>query len=200
MTWPYIECANRDDALALMERVGAYERGHFLLSSGLHSPEYFQCARLLEQPSVAELVSKALTEVVRQWKPDGVLAPAVGGIIIGYELARQLGVRNLFAERPSGCFELRRGFGLRAGERVVLAENVVTTGGSVLEVARLAVEHGAQIVGFATIVDRSGGTFQPDAPVASWLRIAATTWKPEHCPLCKEGLPLVKPGSRKFPR
>lgn len=198
VTWPYVECANRDDALALMEKAGAYERGHFLLSSGLHSPEYFQCARLLEAPSLAELVAKALADVVRLWKADVVLTPAVGGIIIGYELARQLGVRSIFAERPAGGFELRRGFELRPGERVVLAENVVTTGGSILEVATLAKAQGAEIVGYATIVDRSGGAFRPEAPVACWLQIAATAWKPDECPLCKEGQPLVKPGSRKF--
>jgi orotate phosphoribosyltransferase len=193
-----VECARRGEALALLEKSQALLHGHFLLSSGLHSPEYFQCARVLEWPAAAEQIARALAEVVRQWQPQVVLTPAVGGILIGYELARQLGVRNIFAERPSGAFELRRGFELAPGERVVLAENVITTGASVLEVADVARQHGAQVIGFATIVDRSGGAFAPDLPVATYLRTTAVTYSPEECPLCRQGLPLVKPGSRKI--
>ncbi len=194
----YVECVPREEALELLEQAQALLRGHFLLSSGLHSPEYFQCARLLEWPQVAEKIARAIAQAVRPWEPQVVLTPAVGGIIIGYELARQLGVRNIFAERPSGVFELRRGFELTPGERVLLAENVITTGGSVLEVARLAEQHGASVVGFATIVDRSGGTFAPPAPVAAYLRTSAITYAPDACPLCQQNIEIVKPGSRKI--
>lgn len=194
----YVECVPQAEALATLEKAGAYLRGHFLLSSGLHSPEYFQCARLLEWPPLAEQVAQALAKAVRAWQPQVILTPAIGGILIGYELARQLGVRNIFAERPAGVFELRRGFSLAPGERVLLAENVITTGGSVLEVAALAQSLGAQVVGFATIVDRSAGKFAPEAPVAAYLRTAAITYPAESCPLCAQGLPFTKPGSRNF--
>lgn len=193
----YVECVDKAEALATLEKAGAYWNGHFLLSSGLHSPEYFQCARVLEWPALAEQVARAIAQVVRAWQPQVVLAPAIGGILIGYELARQLGVRTIFAERPAGTFELRRGFALEPGERVLLAENVITTGGSVLEVAELARHCGAEIAGFATIVDRSGGAFAPDAPVAAYLRTTAVTYNPADCPLCREGVPITKPGSRK---
>jgi len=198
VTSEYIECAPHDEALALLEKAGALQHGHFLLSSGLHSPEYFQCARLLEWPEMASRVARALAQAVRPWQPQVVLAPAVGGIVIGYELARELGVRSIFAERPAGRFELRRGFELARGERVVLAENVITTGGSVLEVAQLVEKYGAHVAGFAAIVDRSGGAFAPDAPVAVFLRTGAITWPPDQCPLCREGNTPVKPGSRNY--
>lgn len=192
-------CAEPQEALALLRQTGAVQEGHFLLSSGLHSPQYFQCAKLLEWPAIGERIARALATCVARWQPDVVLAPALGGILIGYELARQLERRTMFAERPSGHFELRRGFALRPGERVVLAENVITTGTSVLEVAQLARSLGAEIVGFAAIVDRSGGAFVPPAPLAVYLRTAAVTHSPDACPLCQNGIPLVKPGSRSVP-
>ncbi|MCX7626459.1 MAG: orotate phosphoribosyltransferase [Candidatus Sumerlaeaceae bacterium] len=197
MVTQYLECVEKAEALATLQKAGAYWSGHFLLSSGLHSPEYFQCARLFEWPALAEQVARAIAEVVRAWQPQVVLAPAIGGILVGYELARQLAARTIFAERPSGTFELRRGFNLQPGERVLLAENVITTGGSVLEVADLARRHGAEIVGFATIVDRSGGAFAPEAPVAAYLRTTTITYSPTECPLCQGGMPVSKPGSRK---
>lgn len=192
-----IEVVPVEKALRLLRECGALMSGHFLLSSGLHSPEYFQCARLLELPRVGEQIAEALADAVRVWGAHTVLSPALGGILIGYELARQLGVRNIFAERPEGRFELRRGFRLEEGERVLIAENVITTGGSVLEVAELARAAGAEVVGFAVIVDRSGGRFAPPEPVAAYLRTEAITWPPHECPLCAKGEPVVKPGSRK---
>jgi orotate phosphoribosyltransferase len=186
-----------ENALRLLRDCGALMSGHFLLSSGLHSPEYFQCARLLELPRVGERIAEALADVARVWGAHTVLSPALGGILIGYELARKLGIRNIFAERPEGRFELRRGFRLEEGERVLIAENVVTTGGSVLEVAELARSAGAEVVGYAVIVDRSGGRFAPPEPVAAYLRTEAITWPPDECPLCAKGEPVVKPGSRK---
>jgi orotate phosphoribosyltransferase len=194
-----IEAAPPSEALGLLGSAGAMFKGHFLLSSGLHSQEYFQCAKLLEQSAVAEQIARALAGVCGEWKPDTVLSPALGGILIGYELSRALGVRNIFAERPSGAFELRRGFSLEPGERVLLAENVVTTGGSVEEVARMARSLGAVVAGYAVIVDRSSGRFAPDEPVAAYVKADAVTYQPDACPLCVQGKPIEKPGSRALP-
>jgi orotate phosphoribosyltransferase len=130
---------------------------------------------------------------------DTVLTPAIGGILWGYELARALGARSLFAERkPGEPFQLRRGFHLRRGERVLLAEDVVTTGKSVLEVVPLVEEAGATLLGFAAIADRSGGRFNPAHPFYSLIKLNFQTWAPDECPLCREGLPLEKPGSREI--
>ncbi len=185
-----------DAALGVLREAGALMQGHYLLSSGLHSPEYFQCAKLLENPPVAERIAAALAGVCRAWGARTVLSPALGGILIGYELSRALGIRNIFAERPSGAFELRRGFALEPGEPVLLAENVVTTGGSVDEVARLATSLGARVVGYALIVDRSSGRFAPVEPVTAFAAADARVYQPEACPLCAAGSPVVKPGSR----
>jgi orotate phosphoribosyltransferase len=186
------------EALEVLEAAGALLKGHFLLSSGLHSPEYFQCARLLELPQVAERIARSLADACSALGAETVLSPALGGIIIGYELSRQLGVRNIFAERPAGAFELRRGFDLRPGERVLLAENVVTTGGSVDEVAQLARNLGAEVAGYAIIVDRSNGRFAPREPVIAFAAAEAQVFDPASCPLCAAGHAAVKPGSRKL--
>lgn len=180
----------------MLARAGALFEGHFLLSSGLHSPQYFQCARLLEYPRAAEPVTQAVARLCEPWGAQTVVSPAMGAVLFGHDLARALGIRHLFAERPTGRFELRRGFALRPGERVLLAENVTTTGGSVLEVADLVRSLGAQVVGYAVIVDRSGGRFAPPEPVAAYAALDARTYTPQECPLCAQGLPLVKPGSR----
>jgi len=197
---------SREPQIAVSENIaekflhesGALLSGHFRLSSGLHSNQYFQCATLLESASRGEEIATAMAPIVRQWKPDVVVSPALGAILFGYELSRALGIRNIFAERPEGKFELRRGFYLRPGERVVLAENVVTTGGSVLETADLVRELGAVVVGYAVIVDRSGGRFAPEEPVAAYAKLTAQTFSEGECPLCAEGQPITKPGSRSF--
>jgi orotate phosphoribosyltransferase len=185
-----------EDSLALCSSAGALLTGHFQLSSGLHSPHYFQCARLMEDAKTGELIARALAPVCAKWKPETVVSPAVGGLLFGYELARALGCRNIFAERLSDKFEFRRGFVLRPGERVLLAENVVTTGGSVLEVAQLLLELRAEVVGFAVIVDRSDGTFAPPQPVAAYAAFAAELYSPHECPLCAQAVPIDKPGGR----
>lgn len=187
-----------EDSLALLERTGALLKGHFLLSSGLHSDTYCQCARLSEFPQEAEVLARRAAErIPAEARPQTVLAPALGGVLWGYELARALGARSLFAERqPGSPFELRRGFALQPGERVLLAEDVVTTGGSVLELVPLVQAAGAIITGFCCIVDRSQGRFQPAQPFFPLLCVNAQTWRPEECPLCAAGVPLVKPGSR----
>jgi orotate phosphoribosyltransferase len=187
-----------EDSFAVCSSSGALLTGHFKLSSGLHSPQYFQCAKLLEHANVGEQIAKALAPVCAKWHPQTVVAPALGAILFGYELSRAMGIRNIFAERPTGEFEIRRGFELAPGERVLLAENVVTTGGSVLETAKLVRKLGAEVVGYAVIVDRSGGKFSPPEPVAAYAAFAAETYTPETCPLCASQVPITKPGSRSF--
>jgi len=183
---------------ALLLETGALKRGHFLLSSGLHSDRYCQCAALFEQPAMAEEVANLMEEILPEdLRVDTVLSPAIGGILWGYELARALGARSLFAERkPGELFQLRRGFQLKRGERVLLAEDVVTTGRSVLEVVPLIEAAGAELVGFASIADRSGGKFKPAHPFFSLIKLDFQTWTPEECPLCAAGHPVEKPGSR----
>lgn len=185
-----------EDSLAVCANAGALLNGHFRLSSGLHSSQYFQCAALMEHPHLGEQICRALAPICARWHPQTVLSPALGAIVFGYEMSRALNCRNIFAERPSGRFELRRGFELAPGERVLLAENVVTTGGSVFEVAELVHQLGAVVVGYALIVDRSGGNFAPPEPVAAYAAFAAQTYEAEHCPLCADAIPLHKPGSR----
>lgn len=187
----------------VMERLRATEallEGHFVLTSGLHSGRYIQCARLLQYPGHAEAVGRALAERVRDLQPEAVVGPALGGILVAHELGRALGVRALFAEREGERLALRRGFALSPGERVVIAEDVVTTGGSTLETAEVAMAGGGVVVGAAAIVDRRG----PQAkdlpfPLVSLLRLEVPTYPPEACPLCRAGIPLTKPGSRPRP-
>lgn len=199
MTSPNLTiAASPEESRRLFEESGALLNGHFKLSSGLHSNQYFQCATLLERPENCEAIVRAMAPIISQWKPDVVVSPALGAIIFGYELARGLGVRNIFAERPAGQFELRRGFQLQPGERVVLAENVVTTGGSVVETAEMVKALGAEVVGYAVIVDRSNGKFAPAEPVAAYAALTADVYPPENCPLCAQGVEITKPGSRVF--
>jgi orotate phosphoribosyltransferase len=155
-------------------------------------------ATVLERSKYAEEVARAVGKVCVDWNVQTVLSPALGAILFGYELSRVLKCRNIFAERPAGAFELRRGFSLQPGERVLLAENVVTTGGSVIETAELARKHGAKVVGYAVIVDRSDGRFAPPEPVAAYASMSARTYQPDQCPLCAEGRAIDKPGSRSF--
>lgn len=193
-----IVTAGAAESLSLFEDTGALLRGHFLLSSGLHSDCYFQCATLLEDPVTAAKIAKAVAARCANLKPDVVLAPAMGAVIFGYELARQLGIRSIFAERPNGTFELRRGFHITKGQRVLMAENVVTTGGSIDETALMAQQLGGEIVGYALIVDRSQGEWRPNAPVITYANLKAQTYDPIRCPLCAAGTRAHKPGSRSF--
>jgi orotate phosphoribosyltransferase len=185
------------DWLKVFKEKGAFLEGHFLLSSGLHSPNYLQCALILQYPDLAEKIAKKIVEKIsKDLKIDVVVGPALGGIIIAYELARALKVRGIFAEREEGKMTLRRGFSIKPGEKVLICEDVVTTGGSALEVANLIKENGGEVVSFACIVDRSGGKNIFDKPFYSLIQLKLDTYKPEECPLCREGIPLVKPGSR----
>lgn len=174
--------------------------GHFLLTSGRHSNQYMQCAKILQYPNYTQELMGMLADKYKDDKIDYVLAPAVGGIIIGYELARQLGAKNMFAERDEdGSMVFRRGFELPKGARVVVAEDVITTGGSVQEVIDIAKEAGAEVVGVAVLVDRSSGTANFDTRLDCALVAKVESWEKDECPICKEGKEeLVKPGSRKI--
>jgi orotate phosphoribosyltransferase len=185
------------DAKQILQFTEALLEGHFVLSSGLHSKHYLQCAKLLQYPEVADLISRELAATVPDEKVDLTLAPALGGIVIGYELARALQTRAVFAERPGERFTLRRGFEIKPGEKVLIVEDVITTGGSVMELYELAKAMNAQVLGFAAIIDRSGGKFNPGEPVYSWLQIEVATFAAEDCELCRDGVPVTKPGSRR---
>jgi orotate phosphoribosyltransferase len=170
--------------------------GHFRLSSGLHSSGYLQCALVLQHPREAETCGAEIANRVRDLQPAIVLSPALGGIVIGQEVARALGVRAIFAERQDGTLTLRRGFSLDPGERVLVVEDVVTTGGSTRETMAVARSAGATVIGAAAIIDRSGGQQNLDVPFHALATIDLPVYQPEACPLCARGEPVVKPGSR----
>ena len=185
-----------DEVLSAFRRSGALLEGHFRLSSGLHSPGYLQCALVLQHPREAEALGAALGSIVRSLGAETVLSPAMGGIVIGQEVGRALNVRAIFAERQDGALTLRRGFTLDPGEKVIVVEDVVTTGGSTRETMDVARAAGAIVVGACAIVDRSGGKQGLDVPFHALLPMDVKTYQPEECPLCQQGLPVVKPGSR----
>jgi len=186
----------RDELLDLFRRSGALLDGHFRLTSGLHSSGYLQCALVLQHPQSAESLGRALADRAADLRATSVLSPALGGIVIGQEVGRALGIRALFAERQDGQLMLRRGFTLSEGDRVLVVEDVLTTGGSTRETMEVAKAAGARVVGAASIVDRSGGSIQFDVPFNALLDVALPTYEPDKCPLCAQGLPVVKPGSR----
>src|SRR5438445_5651795 len=186
----------RDELLDVFKRSGALLEGHFRLTSGLHSSGYLQCALVLQHPQHAEALGRALGERTRGLRPTLVLSPALGGIVIGQEVGRALGVRAIFAERQDGALTLRRGFIIGESDRVLVVEDVLTTGGSTRETMQIAAASGSQVVGAASIVDRSGGAVRFDVPFVALLEIALPTYEPGTCPLCAQGLPVVKPGSR----
>ena len=192
----YYRSMRENDLLPLFRRSGALLEGHFRLSSGLHSPGYLQCALVLAHPRDAEAIGAALADRVRPLGATVVLSPALGGIVIGQEVARGLNVRALFAERHEGALTLRRGFTLGPEDKVLVVEDVVTTAGSTRETIVVAQRHGAQVVGACSIVDRSGGTHGLDLPYAALLPMNLPTYKEDACPLCQQGVPVVKPGSR----
>jgi len=189
--------------MALFEETGAYLHGHFRLTSGLHSGEYLQCAKVLAHPKYAERLGRALSAKIRDLTGevaiDVVVAPAMGGIIIGHEVARALGVRSLFTERDAATnsMTLRRGFEIAAGETAIVIEDVITTGGSTKEVVDAIAAAGARVLAAGSIIDRSGGRADVGVPRVALETLEAVAYPPEECPLCREGLPLVKPGSRR---
>jgi orotate phosphoribosyltransferase len=184
------------DVPALLGETGALLSGHFRLSSGLHSPNYVQCARLLENPRNARAIGKALAERIAPLQPAHIVAPALGGVIIGFTVADALGAPMVFTERKEGEMTLRRGFALAQDEPVVIVEDVVTTGKSTRETAGVVESHGARVIGYASILNRSGSVNPFDRPYQNLLALSLETYRPDHCPLCAEGVPLDAPGSR----
>ena len=175
---------------------GALMEGHFLLSSGLHSPQYLQCAKVLQWPRYAEWCADRLADLLGPEKPDLVVSPALGAVIIGHELGRSLGCRAVFVERQGGVLRLRRGFRIREGEKALVADDVVTTGGSTRETMAVVEDHGAIPVGVASIIDRSGGKALPGVTHHCLWSLNIPVFPPEECPLCKSGSKPRKPGSR----
>ncbi len=175
---------------------GALLEGHFRLTSGRHSNRYIQCARVLMEPKYTEALCSHLAESFREEKVDLVIGPAMGGIVISYEMARQLGVPSLVTERVEGKMTLRRNFAIEPGQRVLVVEDVVTTGGSVLEVVDIVREAGGEVAGIALLVDRTGGKIDLGARLEACLSMNVESWEADACPLCKDGVPVVKPGSR----
>ena len=185
------------DVLKLFESHNALLTGHFKLSSGLHSEKYLQCALVLQYPDIAEKLSKALAKKMEAEKIDIVIGPALGGVTLAYEVARAVGAKGLFAERHDGKMVLRRGFSIKKGDRVLVVEDVVTTGGSTKEVIGAVKELGGVVVGVGSIIDRSDQPIDFGAPFHSLAKIKVETFTEETCPLCKAGKPVTKPGSRK---
>lgn len=188
---------NESEILNLFRKSGALLEGHFILTSGAHSPHYFQCAKVLQYPNYAQLLCGELARRFAGTKIHAVVAPAVGGIIVGHEVARSLNARCIFAEREGGRMTLRRGFEIRRDDNVLVVEDVVTTGGSVREVIDLVRTADANVIGVGYLVDRSGGQVDFGFPKATLLQMDVVKYDPGSCPLCRDGkLPAVKPGSR----
>lgn len=185
-----------EEILEIFKQTEGILKGHFLLTSGRHSDTYMQCAKLFVDPQKSEMLCKELAKILKEFKADVVVSPAVGGIIMGYEVARQLGVKNFFAERVDGKMTLRRGFSLEKGSRVIVVEDVVTTGGSVKEVIQLCQDAGCDVVAAASIVDRSNGKVDFSVPYKALLSMEVISYEADECPVCKSGIPLYKPGSR----
>ena len=183
-----------DPTLLSFQETGAYLKGHFRLTSGLHSNEYLQCALVLKHPERAEVFGQQLASKLADC--DIVVSPAIGGLIIGHEVARAKKCPFLFAERDNGKMTLRRGFSVTPGQRALVIEDVVTTGGSTREVIDILLAAGATVVGAGSVIDRSGGKVDLGVPRAALATLNVVSWDPAECPLCKDGIPVVKPGSR----
>lgn len=182
--------------IRLLEDSGALLTGHFQLRSGLHSSRFFQAALLLQYPDKAETVCRFLAEPFRGKGIETVISPAVGGLIVGQEIARALGVRAIFADKEDGQLILKRGFAIRPGEKVLVAEDVVTKGGRVQQTVDLVRRMGGEVIGIAVLVDRSGGEAKFDVPFRSALELSLPLYAPAECPLCKQHVPLDRPGSK----
>jgi len=182
--------------LADFEETGAYLTGHFRLSSGLHSDRYLQCARFLMWPARAQVAGHELAAKLAEFSPEVIVSPALGGVVIGHEVARALEVRAVFAERKDGAFALRRGFSIARGERVAVVEDVFTTGASTREVCGTVEAAGGRVVAVGSLVDRAAAGDGFAVPARSVLSLPIPAWSPEDCPLCAKGVPIDTPGSR----
>lgn len=185
------------DVLDIFNKNNALLTGHFKLSSGLHSKNYLQCALILQYPDIAGALAKEIAKKFSKEKIGVVIGPALGGITLAYEIARALKVRGLFTERQDGVMVLRRGFAISPGEKALVAEDVITTGGSTKEVIDVVKSSGGTVVGVASIIDRSSEKIDFGVPFTALAKIKVETYKEEECPLCKAGIPVTKPGSRK---
>ncbi len=188
---------NQEHILEIFKESGALLNGHFKLTSGLHSASYFQCAKVLQFPQHAESLSKMIVEYFSEQQIETVISPAIGGIIVGQEVGRQIGVKTIFSERQNGEMKLRRGFSLEKNEKVLVCEDVVTTGGSVFEVIELVKSYDAIPVGVGFVVDRSNGKVDFGISQFSCMKMDVQSFQPEKCQLCREGVENEKPGSRK---
>jgi orotate phosphoribosyltransferase len=184
------------ELLDIFRKHSALLEGHFILSSGLHSDRYVQCAQVLQHPHVAEQLCAQLADYLRLLKPSVVAAPALGGVLVAHEVAFALGARAIFTERQDGVMTLRRGFTLEPGELTLVVEDVITTGLSTRETIKCIEEAGGKVVGAGSLIDRSGGTADLGMPKASLIKLKIQNYNPAECPLCKAGIPAVKPGSR----
>ncbi|MEE9429550.1 MAG: orotate phosphoribosyltransferase [Melioribacteraceae bacterium] len=189
---------NNENILQIFKKTNALLDGHFLLTSGRHSNQYFQCAKVLQYPEHTTAICKVVAEYFKDYKIDTVITPAIGGIVVGQEIARQLGKKFIFVERENKDLTLRRGFEISEGENVLVCEDVVTTGGSVFEVIDIVKSNGGNVVGVGILVDRSNGIVDFGVPQTSTLQMEVVSYLPDECPMCKEGTPAVKPGSRKI--
>lgn len=188
------------EVLAMFKSTGALLDGHFRLTSGLHSNSYFQCAKVLQHPEHLSAICSAIADNFRQSGITTVISPAIGGIVVGTEVGRQLGVKTIFAERKEGVMTIRRGFVIEPTEQVLVVEDVITTGGSVAEVIELVKAAGATVAGVGTVVDRSNGRVRLADSQFSLLSLEVVSYKPDECPLCKDNVPLYAPGSRTNPQ
>lgn len=195
---------NENDVLRILQKTGALLEGHFLLSSGLHSDRYVQCAKVLQYPDIAERLGTELANMYKNnnlSKPDIIASPAIGGIVIGQEIARALKVPHIFIEKDSnGKPSLRRGFSIQQEQKFIVVEDVITTGKSTNEVIKLLTALGGHPIAILTIIDRKRepNSLFPNLPLISLAKLDILTYKPDECPLCKKNLPLIKPGSRKI--
>ncbi len=187
-----------ESLLQIFKETDALLEGHFLLTSGKHSDRYFQCAKVLQYTQFTTEICQLISSHFKDYEIDTVISPAIGGIVVGQEVARQLGKRFIFTEREDGKMTLRRGFSIKPGENVLVCEDVVTTGGSVFEVIDVIKENGARAVGVGFIVDRSNGKVNFGTEQFSTIKMDVKSYEPDACPICKTDQPLVKPGSRKF--
>jgi orotate phosphoribosyltransferase len=189
-----------EEVMKKFEQAGAIQKGHFKLTSGVHSDTYIQCAQVMQYPGFMHNLCSELGRKFRGEDIDVIIGPAIGGIIISHVMAQVLGpwVRAIFTERENGKMTLRRSFKIKKGEKVLVVEDVTTTGGSVREVIDIVKERGGQVVGVGVLIDRSGGRIDFGVKMKSLLTLDIKSYQPEECPLCKKGIPIVKPGSREF--
>lgn len=190
---------HKDEILDIFKKCNAILEGHFLLTSGRHSDRYLQCALVLQDPQVSAILCRELVKKIPAGEFDLVIGPALGGVTLAYEIGRQLGTCALFTERVNGVMTLRRGFRIPREARVLVVEDVITTGGSVREVIDVVKEHGGQAKAVASLVDRSNNKVDFGVPLYSLLPMEVVSYAPEECPLCDQGVPVVKPGSRNNP-